>query len=86
MSAAELVNLSDHLSPAEPQFSAALESWFVYIRVLGRRRGAYVGPFNGPDAAIAHLRDVVEMELLLFDTQVRSSSTFRIMRRARRRV
>jgi hypothetical protein len=76
-SAAEAVQL-------QPQ--RASEAWFVYQRLAGRRRGMYLGPFEGPAAAIAHLRDVVELELLLLEGQSHSTSMFRITRRTSRPI
>jgi hypothetical protein len=55
--------------------------WYAYRRLHGRRRGAYVGPFAGPDAALAYVRDAMELELLLLDDTAPSSSFFRIVRR-----
>jgi len=78
---AEVVRLLDRSTPAQVQVEPGADAWYVYQRGAGRRRGVFIGPFDGPDAAVAHLRDVVELELLLLDGQVRTSSTFRITRR-----
>jgi hypothetical protein len=74
------VHLLDTRSGADPR-PDALCGWYVYRRTHGRRRGSYVGPFEGPDAALAHLRDALELELLLIDETSRSSSLLRIIRR-----
>ena len=55
--------------------------WYAYRRLHGRRRSAYVGPFAGPDAALAYVRDAMELKLLLLDNTAPSSSFFRIVRR-----
>ena len=55
--------------------------WFVYQRAPGKHRGRYEGPLNGPDAALALLRHLVEIELLLLMDSGRASSTYRIVRR-----
>ena len=55
--------------------------WFVYQRAPGKHRGRYEGPLDGPDAAIALLRHLVEIELLLLMDSGRASSTYRIVRR-----
>ena len=86
MSQVDTVRLLDR-SSAEPvnlQLQPVSEVWFVYQRQHGRRRGTYLGPFDGPDAAIAYLRDVVELELLLQDGQSRTTNMFRITRRTAR--
>ena len=54
---------------------------FVYHRAPGKHRGRYEWPLNGPDAAIALLRHLVEIELLLLMDSGRASSTYRIVRR-----
>ncbi len=54
--------------------------WFVYHRAPGKHSGHYEVPLDGPDAAIALLRHLVEIELLLMDSG-RTSSTYRIVRR-----
>jgi hypothetical protein len=84
MSHADLVQFPEsfRVEPARLQPESVAEGWFVYQRQAGRRRGVYLGPFDAPDAAIAHLRDLVELELLLLDAQGRSTSTFRLTRRA----
>jgi hypothetical protein len=76
------VHLVDTGSGPDGKPGATHTSWYVYRRAHGRRRGAYVGPFEGPDAALAHLRDAIELELLLLDEAGRSSSLFRVSRRA----
>jgi hypothetical protein len=83
MSHADLVQFpeSSRVEPARLQPESVAEGWFVYQRQVGRRRGVFLGPFDGPDGAIAHLRDLVELELLLLDAKARSTSTFRITRR-----
>jgi hypothetical protein len=84
MSQVDLVRFpeSSRVEPVQLQPESRGEGWFVYQRQVGRRRGVYLGPFAGPDGAIAHhLRDPVELELLLLDAQARSTSTFRITRR-----
>ena len=63
------------LDPAPPV------GWFVYHRASGQHRGRYEGPLDGPDAAIALLRQLVEIELLLLMDSGRASSTYRIVRR-----
>jgi hypothetical protein len=78
---ADVVRLSDRSALAQAQPDLGGDAWYVYQRAAGRRRGAFIGPFDGPDAAVAHLRDTVELELLLLDGQVRTSSTSRITRR-----
>src|SRR5438874_10676443 len=77
---ADVVRLPDRSMPAQAQPGPSSDGWYVYQRAAGRRRGVFIGPFDGPDAAVAHLRDMVELELLLLDGQVRTS-TFRISRR-----
>ena len=54
--------------------------WFVDHRAPGKHRGRYEGPLDGPDAAIALLSHLVEIELLVMDSG-RASSTYRIVRR-----
>ena len=71
-----------HAPALEERPDATPRAWYVYRRAQGRRRGSYVGPFEGPDAALAYLRDAIELELLLLDEASRSSSLFRISRRA----
>lgn len=66
---------------AEVKLTGESSVWHAYRRVHGRRRGAYVGPFAGPDAAPAYVRDTMELELLLLDDTAPSSSFFRIVRR-----
>jgi hypothetical protein len=78
---AEVVRLPDWSTPTPAQPDPGTDAWYVYQRGTGQRRGVFSGPFDGPDAAVAHLRDLVELELLLLDGQVRTSSTFRISRR-----
>jgi hypothetical protein len=56
-------------------------AWYVYRRASGRRRGSYASPFDGPDAALAYLRDTLELEVLLLDEAGRSISLFRSSRR-----
>jgi len=74
---AEPVRLSDR--PFTP--AADRDRWYLYQRRPGRQRGSYAGPFDGPDAALQHLRSTVEIELLaLIDAPGRSSSSFRIVR------
>ncbi|MBV9326510.1 MAG: hypothetical protein JO352_22330 [Chloroflexi bacterium] len=79
---AQNMHLVDTRSGPDGKPDATLGSWYVYRRANGRRRGSYVGPFEGPDAALAHLRDAIELELLLLDEAGRSSSLFRVSRRA----
>ena len=55
--------------------------WFVYQRAPGKHRGRYERPLEGPDAALALLRHLVEIELLLLMDSGRASSTYRIVRR-----
>jgi hypothetical protein len=84
MSQVDLVRFpeSSLVEPVQLQPESVAGGWFVYQRQVGRRRGVYLGPFDGPDGAIAHLRDLVELELLVLDAQGRSTSTFRITWRA----
>lgn len=77
----DLVRFAHRARRVEEAAPSAGEAWYVYQRVFGRRRGTYLGPFDGPDAAIGHLSDLVEWELLLLDQQTPSSSTFRVVRR-----
>jgi hypothetical protein len=63
------------LDPAPPC------GWFVYHRAPGKHRGRYEGPLDGLDAALALLRHLVEIELLLLMDSGRASSTYRIVRR-----
>ena len=48
---------------AAPLDPAPACGWFVYHRAPGKHRGRYDGPLDGPDAAIALLRHLVEIEL-----------------------
>lgn len=66
---------------AEVKLTGESSVWYVYRRVHGRRRGAHAGPFAGPDAALAYVRDAMELELLLLDDTAPSSSFFQIVRR-----
>lgn len=71
------VRLSDRsFTPA-----ADRDRWYLYQRLPGRQRGSYAGPFDGPDAALQHLRNTVEIELLaLIDAPGWSSSSFGLVR------
>ena len=71
----------DTQAAPEAETSSGSSAWYVYRRALGRRRGSYTGPFDGPDGALAHVRDAMELELLLLDNIATSSSVFRIVRR-----
>jgi hypothetical protein len=84
MSAAGLlVRFADRSALAETQPEAGgCKAQYVYQRAPDCRRDAYIGPSGGPDAAVTHLRDVVELELQLLGGPARSSSTFRIIRRS----
>ena len=65
---------------AAPLDPAPACGWFVYHRAPGKHRGRYAGPLDDPDAALALLRRLVEIELLVMDSG-RASSTYRIVRR-----
>ena len=79
--AAENVRLLDPESRPASALGPTTLAWYVYRRASGRRRGSYAGPFDGPDAALAYVRDTLELEVLLLDEARRSSSLFRISRR-----
>ena len=66
---------------AAPLESAPACGWFVYHRAPGKHRGRYERPLDGPDAALALLRHLVENELLLLMDAGHASSTYRIVRR-----
>jgi hypothetical protein len=79
--ATENIRLLDPESRPANKPGPTTPAWYVYRRASGRRRGSFAGPFDGPDAALAYLRDALELELLLLDEAGRSSSLFRISRR-----
>ena len=79
--ATENIRLLDPESRPASALGPTTLAWYVYRRASGRRRGSYAGPFDGPDAALAYLRDTLELEVLLLDVARRSSSLFRISRR-----
>jgi hypothetical protein len=52
--------------------------WFVCHRADGKLRGRFEGPLEGPDAALALLKHLVEIELLLLVDLGRATSIYRI--------
>ncbi len=67
MSAAEVVRFAGRSRLAHAQPHADSEMSYIYQRAPGQRQGRVHRSLDGLDAAVTHLKDVVESELLLVD-------------------
>jgi len=78
---ARQVHVLDAQAAPEAETSSGSSAWYVNRHAIGKRRGSYAGPFDGPDGALAYMRSATELELVLLDDTAPSSSVFRIVRR-----
>jgi hypothetical protein len=81
MSTPKLPELPRPRLVSAPPERVTSRGWFVYHRADGKLRGRFEGPLEGPDAALALLKHLVEIELLLLVDSRRATSIYRIVQR-----